>query len=357
MAEEQDQSQKTEDPTQRRLEQAHEEGDVVTSQEVVTFALMAASAALLLFMAGPMARDLAAGMKTFIAAPHELARDGPGLVALLSETGWWLVGVLAAPLGLLMAAGVAGNVLQHRPVFTASRLKPELSRVSPLKGFERLFGMQGLVQFAKGTVKVLAVGAIVGWMLWQEWDSLALFAAADPAALPAATLALLWPIAAAVIVIVGVLAAGDYLYQRFEFLKRHRMSREQLKEEFKETEGDPHIRARLRQIRAERGRSRMMAAVPTATVVVANPTHYAVALKYDQKAGGAPVCVAKGVDAVALRIRAVAEGAGVPVVENPPLARALYAGVDLEQQIPVDHYQAVAQVIGFVMRQKGQPRR
>jgi len=154
----------------------------------------------------------------------------------------------------------------------------------------------------------------------------------------------------AALIVLAIIAALDYFYQRQRYFARHRMSRQELKDEVKQSEGDPQIKARIRQIRLERSRKRMMAAVPEATVVITNPTHYAVALKYESGKMGAPVCVAKGVDHLALSIRQLAKEHDVPIVENPPLARALYAAVELDKEIPQEHYKAVAQVIGYVMR-------
>jgi flagellar biosynthetic protein FlhB len=150
-----------------------------------------------------------------------------------------------------------------------------------------------------------------------------------------------------------VITGADWFWQRQRFLSRQRMTKEEVKEDYKQTEGDPHVKARQRQIRVTRARRRMMSAVPTATVVVMNPTHYAVALKYEEGSGEAPQCVAKGMDALALRIREVAEEAGVAVIEDPPLARALFAAVEIDDFIPVAHYEAVAKVIGFVLSGKG----
>jgi flagellar biosynthetic protein FlhB len=160
----------------------------------------------------------------------------------------------------------------------------------------------------------------------------------------------------AALAVLAVIAALDYVYQRQRFMTRHRMSRQELRDELKQSEGDPHVKARIRQIRLERARKRMIAAVPEATVVIVNPTHYAVALKYESGKMGAPVCVAKGMDHLALTIRKVAEENDVPVVENPPLARALYAAVEIDDEIPAEHYKAVAQVIGYVMRLAKQSR-
>jgi flagellar biosynthetic protein FlhB len=176
----------------------------------------------------------------------------------------------------------------------------------------------------------------------------------EPAALLPATLALLIKLLGGILAIYAFLAVGDAVYQRMSWMKRQRMTKQELKQEFKESEGNPEVKARLRQIRSARVKKRMMAQVPTATVIVTNPTHYAVALRYETGMA-APVCVAKGVDALALRIRAVAAEHGVPVVENPPLARALHASVDVDDEIPVDHYKAVAELIGYVLRLRRRP--
>jgi flagellar biosynthetic protein FlhB len=167
---------------------------------------------------------------------------------------------------------------------------------------------------------------------------------------------LLFKVLASALAALALIAAGDYLLQRFRFIQRNRMSKQEIKEEYRQTEGDPAIKAKIRQIRMERSRRRMIAAVPEATVVIANPTHFAVALKYESGKMAAPVCVAKGVDALALRIREVAQKHDVPVVENPPLARALHAAVEVDEAIPPEHYRAVAQVIGYVMRVSGRMR-
>jgi flagellar biosynthetic protein FlhB len=168
---------------------------------------------------------------------------------------------------------------------------------------------------------------------------------------------LLMRILIAALAVLAAIAAGDYLLQRYQFLKRNRMSRQEIRDEFRRTEGDPAIKARIRQLRIERAKRRMIAEVPKATVVITNPTHYSVALRYESGKTPAPICVAKGVDAVALRIREAADKHGVPIVENPPLARALYATIDLDEAVPPEHYKAVAQIIGFVMKLSGKARR
>jgi len=218
-----------------------------------------------------------------------------------------------------------------------------------MSGVKRLFGREALVQFLKGLLKIAIVGAVASTVLWNERDRLEGLTRMEAGALMPAVLALCMKLLGWVLAIYAFLAIGDAVYQRIAWMKRQRMSKQEIKDEHKEQEGNPEIKARLRQMRAARVKKRMMKAVPDATVVVTNPTHYAVALRYE-KGMAAPVCVAKGLDSLALRIRAVATEHGVAVVENPPLARALHATVDIDDEIPVEHYKAVAEVIGYVLR-------
>ncbi len=298
------------------------------------------------------AESLAAAMRVFLEQPDRIDLSGPALQSLLLR-----VAAILAPFFLLvMAAGVGGNVLQHRPVFTFERIKPDLSKLSPMAGFKRLFGMDGLANLAKGLLKI-AVVAVAIWT--QVWPERAMFEAAlgqSPQGIAGDMSHLLFKMLIAELAAPAAIAAGDYFLQRFQFMRRNRMSKQEIKEEFRQTEGDPAVKAKIRQLRQERSRRRMIAAVPEATVVIMNPTHFAVALKYESGKMSAPVCVAKGIDALALRIRKVAEENDVPVVENPPLARALHAAVEVDQAIPAEHYKAVAQVIGYVMRLSGKLR-
>jgi flagellar biosynthetic protein FlhB len=212
-----------------------------------------------------------------------------------------------------------------------------------------LFSRDALVNFAKGLVKLGVVGAVVFFVIWGDRDRLETMVTLDPAALLPAFQEMGLKIFGAVLAIVTVIALADYVYQRQRWWNRLKMTVQEVRDEYKQMEGDPKIKGRIRAIRNERSRRRMMAAVPNATVVITNPTHFAVALKYD-KSMRAPLCLAKGADDVAFRIRELAKEHDVPIVENPPLARALFASVDVDETIPTEHFKAVAQVIGFVMR-------
>jgi flagellar biosynthetic protein FlhB len=223
-----------------------------------------------------------------------------------------------------------------------------------MAGLKRIFGPDGLMQFAKSIVKLLMVAAVAWWALKPHARELQNLVTLEPGAMLPFSAELLRRLVFAVAGLLLALAGADWFWQRHRFMSRMRMSKEEVKEDYKASDGDPHVRARQKQIRYERARRRMMQAVPTATVVVMNPTHYAVALKYDSETP-APVCVAKGLDTLALKIRAVAEEAGVPVIEDPPLARSLYAAVEIDETIPPKHYEAVAKVIGFIMNASRRP--
>jgi flagellar biosynthetic protein FlhB len=312
-------------------------------------ASLAAAAAVIAIAGGAMSRNLAAALTPFIARPDAISLVNGGAV----EVGRQMV-MAAAPIMLTVIlaaglAGAAGHLMQTGLMYTPDKLKIDFKKVSPLGGFKRLFGLDGLMNFVKSLLKVAATGAVAYWVLKPFWPQVAGLSALDPIAMLPLTADILRRLVFAVAGLLLVIAGADWFWQKQRFMARMRMSKEELKEDFKQSEGDPHVRARQKQIRAERSRRRMMQAVPGATVVVMNPTHYAVALRYEQGEDEAPLCVAKGLDSLALKIREIAEEAGVPVIEDPPLARALYAAVEVDDMIPPAHYQAVAKIIGFIL--------
>jgi flagellar biosynthetic protein FlhB len=250
---------------------------------------------------------------------------------------------------MLALAALVGSVIQHRPVWSAEALTPKFSKISPAAGLGRLASKQTLANFAKGLVKLGVFGAVIGALLWPERFRLEGLVTVDPAAILAITHVLAIKMLGTVVAMLAVVAALDYFFQYRQWFERQKMSVAELKEEFKQTDGDPAVKGKIRQIRQNRMRKRMMAAVPTASVVITNPTHYAVALRYE-RGMNAPICVAKGVDLIARKIREVAIEHGIPVVENPPLARAVHATVEIDQEVQPEHYKAVAEVIGYIMR-------
>jgi flagellar biosynthetic protein FlhB len=351
MADDTDDSEKTEDPTQKRLKEAHDKGDVPKSQEVSTWFALAGTTMMIGIFSPDIVSSLGSLMKGYMEHAYQIPVDGIALKALWRDTGQSVALIIGLPLLALVLMAVAGNLVQHQLVFTAETIKPKLSKISPLSGFKRLFSADSLVNFAKGMAKISIVGALMGAVLWPHKEEAEVMIFSDPTVMLEEARILVLQLLAAVLAVMTVVAGADFLYQRNKWFKKQRMSLREVKEEYKQTEGDPQIKGKIRQLRMERSRKRMMAAVPQATVVVTNPTHYAVALKYEDGMG-APLCLAKGTDAVALKIREVAKENDIPIVENPPLARALYATVDIDQMVPEDHYKAVAEVIGFVFRMR-----
>ena len=348
MAEEQDDSQKTEEPTQKRLEEARKKGDVAKSLDVPIWFLFLAMAGIMA-AAGPLAGMIADPLVRIMDHPHAFRLTDGGAQQLMGS----LLLSLALPLGIIFAviavASVLGHVIQNRPLWTGEKMKPDLDKLSPLKGLQRMFGMQGWMNLLKSVLKMAAISAAMVYAVWPEATAISESGRLEPEGLLLMTQAIAGRLLLAAIVVIGIIAAMDYAYQRFTFMQRMRMSLRDVRDEVKQQEGDPYIRARLRQIRLERSRKRMMQNVPKSTVVITNPTHYSVALRYDPDVDAAPVCMAKGADDVALRIREKAKEHGIPIVENVPLARALFATVEIEETVPREHFEAVAKVIGFVM--------
>ena len=355
MAEGPDDEQKTEEPSEKRLREAMERGDIPRARDVGLLATMAA-AWLIAAAAIPIAASgMAEVLLPLIENPDDIRLDGSPY-DVMNSMRWLIGGVTVAllPVFGFLVAGAVVSALGQGPLVTAvERIRPKLSNVSPVSGWRRIFSRQALVEFVKSLVKLTAIAcavwfAVAPYISWTEG-----IVGMDVAALPNLLRDLTLRLLLAVLLATVVIAAVDVLWNRLEWRRRLRMTFQELKDEFKQTEGDPHLKARLREIRRERSKRRMMADVPRATVVIANPTHFAVALEYDRSRMPAPICLAKGADLVALRIRAVAEENGVPVVENPPLARALYASAELDAVIPLQHYQAVAEVMMYVLRLKG----
>lgn len=349
-----EQSSKTEDPSQKKLEDAHKRGDVAKSQEVTTWFTLAGSGLMFVTLAPATAGVLATNLKGLIANAdmYEVGSNAFGSIM------WQLIGaillVAVVPMLVVTAFATAGNLIQHRPLLSVDPIKPKFSKVSPLAGAKRLFSAEAMVNFVKGLIKLSVVSGVLWFVMAPEMDQMEVLITADVAVILQDFVDLGVKVFAAVIAVVTIMAIGDYVYQRNRWWEKQKMTLQEVRDEYKQMEGDPKVKGRIRALRQERGRKRMMAAVPQATVVITNPTHFAVALKYD-KSMAAPLCVAKGADAVAFRIRELAKDNDVPIVENPPLARALFASVDVDQTVPAEHFKAVAQVIGFVMRLNQKP--
>lgn len=351
MSEDADPESKTEDPSSKRLSEAAQKGNVAKSMEIgYWFSFMAASI-ILWMMTDGLVRGVRDVIVVFLERPHLIQIDA-GHLSNLAVDLMMDINIMMMPiLGLFALASVAASAVQNPIQITFEKLKPDLAKLSPLAGLKRLGSVNSLVEFVKNLVKIMVIGAILFAILWPELDELETLIDLDLSIILPLCMKIVSKVIGALLGIMLIIAVADFLYQKYTFTKQMRMTKQEVKDEHKESEGDPLIKAKLRQLRMQRVRGRMMAAVPEASVVVTNPTHYAVALKYDPDTTEAPVVVAKGADLIAKRIREIATENKVPIVENPPLARALFK-TELDQPIPVDHFRAVAEVISYVMRLK-----
>ena len=346
MSDEQDKESRTEEPTERKLQKAHEQGDAPVSREAATFAGFAAILVFVLAFAGGATARLATalGELTASAGATRIAAVGDAQELLLHVV---VQAALAAgpALGLIALAGFLASALQNPPRLIGSRVAPDLSRISPKKGFERIFGARGLSEFGKAALKLALALVAAAAVVKARAAGLANLPFARPDAAPRLLLDAASGLTLAFCLLSAAIFAADLFWSRHHWRRDQRMSRQDLRDEHKDSEGDPAVKARLRALAQQRSRKRMMAAVPRATMVIANPTHYAIALRYVREEGGAPLVLAKGKDLVALRIRAVAEAHGVPVVEDRALARSLHDAVETDRMIPPAFYRAVAEII------------
>ncbi len=344
-------SQRTEQPTPRRRKKAREQGqaprspDVPAAAGLVGFLLYA-------YLAGPawLERFLAF-MRESLTAPAAAMHASPGTLAWPQVAAAF--GLLLPPLGALAAAGLAGNLLQGPPPFSLYPLKPDPQRLHPAKNLRRVVSLRQGVELLKGTSKMVLFGAVAGHAAWEVLRA----SGGAPPAGPRAALAILVRLTATILwrvaLVAVAVAALDVLFRRYDFVRNLRMTKREVKEEHRETEGDPLVRGRIRQRQTVLARSRMMREVARATVVVTNPTHLAVALRYEPRELPAPVLVAKGRGRLARRIREIAEAHGVPVLYDPPLARVLYRSVRLGMPIPPALYRAVAEILAVVFSRDG----
>lgn len=353
MADEPSRDQKTEAPSERKIDEALRKGNTPTSREVMTLGSVLGMLLAFSFFCVEAARNASHTLARFIEQPGawrlERASDA---VALLHDV---LSSVLLAALPfllVLLVAGLASTFLQGKPQLVLERIKPTPNRISLAKGWKRLFGRQGLVQFGIAACKFLILGGvatiIVQSVSWDIFNSMV----SQPSVILTTTHSIVIATLGAMAVAAVFLAIADFSWSRFHWWQELRMTREEVKQEHKQSEGDPLVKARLRSIMRDRSRKRMMARIPDATVVIANPTHYAVALRYKPELDAAPLVLAKGADLMALRIREIAEAHGVPVVEDRLLARPLYGAVELDQQIPPEFYRAVAKIVLYLNAKK-----
>jgi flagellar biosynthesis protein FlhB len=353
MSDEPDESQKTEDATPKKLSQARERGNVARSMEVNTWLMLFAGAILVGTMGPGLMDDIRLLATMFIEHPHNFAMDKGNLGDLISDTVRGVAKIMAGPVILMVVFALATGVVQNGFVFSPKALEPKLEKISPLKGAKKFASSRQYVEFVKGMFKIAIVGIVAFLLLIPEMRKIDTLLTYDLGSVLELVYELVMRLVVYVLMILAVIAFMDLVFQRMQHQKQLRMTKQEVKDEFKQAEGDPHIKGRLRQIRMDRARQRMMQAVPEADVVVTNPTHFAIALSYKPEDMEAPTVVAKGQDEIARKIREIAEEHDITIVENKPLAQALFKTVEIGEDVPTEHYKAVAEIISYVWRIKG----
>ena len=351
MAEE-DQDQKTEDPSGKRLQEARERGQLPISREIGYLSSFVAIFIVVKWLSPGMASHLLQFLRVFLESPHAFTVDDHGLQIIALNTVIQVILITGLIFIVLVFGIIAGYLVQTGFFVSTELIAPDLAKLSLMKGLHRLFSIQSVVELVKSVGKLIVLGTAVFFTLYPLLPNLP-----DLAGKPLmVSVGFLYDQAVHLILLLMMIfmliALGDLFYQRYSYIKGLRMTKSEVKDEYKQQEGDPVIKGRLRQMRMEKARRRMMAQVPRADVVITNPTHYAVALKYDSQKSAAPVVLAKGIDRIAERIRAVAEENKITLVSNPPLARALHDTVEIDQEIPTQHYRAVAEIISYVYKLK-----
>jgi flagellar biosynthetic protein FlhB len=353
MAEDGDKESKTEEPTGKRLADARNKGQVATSREVSTALLLLAAVGLFYFQGQALWDALKVKMRFFLSVPIQDDLTAPAFQVIMRDVMLDTMLDLAPFFAFFLIVAVISSLLQHGWLFTLEPLRPKLSKINPLQGFKRLFSLRSVVELFKSILKMSVVGLAVYWgikdsinqvvgLMNTSVEYIILFMASD-------AMGVLWRVALAFV----VLAVLDFVYQHYEFMQGLRMTKQEVKDEMKQMEGDPQVKGRIRQLQREMAQRRMMDEVPRADVVITNPTQYAVALKYVSGQMNAPKVVAKGRGPIAARIREIAQEHGIPLVENPPLARTLYHDVELEHPIPPELFKAVAEILAYVFRIRG----
>ena len=349
MAEESGQE-RTEAPSPQRLEKAREDGQVLQSRELATFVVLMTGGTALWMMASGLGQTLSNIVRGGLQFNPGIARDDALVMAQLSNQFFEAALALAPFLALMVIATLASPLLLRGWLFSTKALAPKFERLNPLTGIKRVFSSQGLVELVKSLAKVGLLGVVSFWLIWSNLDAIFSLSLENPATAiehMGDLIGRVFMLASGAMIFIVVL---DLPYQIWSYYNKLKMTKEQLRQEAKESDGDPHVKARIRAQQREMARRRMMAEIPTADVVVTNPTHYAVALKYSEGKMGAPRVVAKGADAVAARIREIAAENRVPLLEAPPLARALFRHTELGDEIPATLYAAVAEVLAYVFQ-------
>lgn len=349
---------KTEEGSEKKTRDALEKGNVPFSREASIFMSLAAMLIITSLMLAGTVHALCDTLATLFANPTRNPFSTTADTMAIFKTAEDASARFLWPILLVLAlAGLVAGFVQGMPRVAGDRIAPKWSKLSPAAGLKRLLGRDGQVEFGKNLFKFVTVSAVIGLVLKGQSEALVGTLFYEPNQLGGLMLSLVTRLLAGSLTAYALLAGADLVWARLRWLRDLRMTRHELKEEMKQAEGDPLVKAKRRSLAMDRRRRRMMSAVPKATLVIANPTHYAIALRYVREEGGAPVVLAKGQDLVALKIREIAEKAGVPVIEDKALARSMYDHVEVSQLIPSEFYKAVAELIHFLQARKPSARR
>lgn len=344
---------KTEAPTEKKVSDAVEKGNTPFSREIVSLGSLLAIIALIALNLSNSVEVLTRTLRTSLATTEQRVLESPSDAAnFLTQTMAAVLATVVPTLVLCALGGIVGSLVQNVPSATWDRVAPKMSRLSPQKNLSRIIGKEAVVEFTKTSAKFIALSILVYYVLNGKLSTIVNVGLVDPSVIPAALQKTIMDIIVPTTVFVLFLAIIDLVWTRMKWWNDLKMTRQEQKDEHKNAEGDPHLKQKRRMIAQKRLKSRMMADVPKATMIIVNPTHYAVALRYVASEGGAPVVLAKGLDLVALKIREVSDAHKIPTVENKPLARSLYSSCEIGEMIPPEYYKAVAEIIHFIERKR-----
>jgi flagellar biosynthesis protein FlhB len=353
VAEKPDNETKTEDASDKKIRDTIEKGQVPFAKEAQVFASFVAVLVFAIFFAQDSVARMGNFLSIFIEKPEDWPLHRGEDVTLLLRIIFLEVGKIVGVLMLLLVTGaVAASVLQNTPRAVLERIRPQLSRISLRQGWNRIFGVKGFVEFLKQIGKLLFAGVILAIAMRQAQTQVLSGMITHPVAFGSVIAGIAQDVIMWIALAMVIIATADVIWSRFHWLHELRMTRQEVKDELKQTIGDPLVRMRIRSLQRDRARQRMISAVPTATLVIANPTHYSIALRYEREKDAAPVVVAKGQDLIALRIREIAEANGIPVFEDVGLARSMFKQVSVDSMIPPQFYQAVAELVRVIYARK-----
>lgn len=341
-----DKDSKTENPTEKKLREAQEKGNIPSSREATLFASMLAVFIYAIFFLPERMARMGQVLRDLFEQPDQWKlENGSDAISLFVKIGWEIANLLTPAIILFFVFGISSSVAQNFPAIVLERIRPQISRISPTAGWKRVFSVPGLVEFGKSMAKIVVVGIVMFFVLKSEFYGSIDSMFSDPQTILVRLAGITKKILIVVLLATAIVGIIDLFWTKHHWYEQLRMSKQDVKDEFKQAQGDPIVKSRQRSVARDRARRRMMKNVPRATLVIANPTHFAVALRYERSENDAPIVVAKGQDLIALRIREIAEENGIPVFEDPPLARSMFAQVSVDSVIPSVFYKAVAELI------------